>query len=99
LPGPYINAETAFGGLLGWTARLKAIFRSDDPEWLNATKNYVSAIGKAIANAEISKGGPIVLVQPENEYSSFAGVTNQMNKHYMAEVEEMFRDAVSRSRS
>lgn len=94
-PGPYVNAELAAGGLPGWVLRLKAVVRSTDPEYLNATQNYVSTIGKIIADAQITNDGPVVLVQPENEYSTYPGVTNfpnQMNKEYMAFVEQQLRD-------
>jgi beta-galactosidase len=66
-PGPYINAETAAGGLPDWTLRLKGILRSTAPDHLNATQNYVPAIGKIIADAQITNGGPVIMVQPENE--------------------------------
>ncbi|KAL9107270.1 MAG: hypothetical protein Q9227_007812 [Pyrenula ochraceoflavens] len=94
-PGPYINAETAAGGFPGWTLRIKSVLRSTAPEYLNATANYVSTIGKIIADAQITNGGPVVLFQPENEYTTYPGVTNfpsEMNKEYMAYVEQQFRD-------
>lgn len=72
-PGPYINSEVSGGGLPGWLQRNKAQLRSTDPAFLNATKNYISHIGKIISKAEITKGGPVILFQPENEYSLFSG--------------------------
>ncbi|KAH8817367.1 glycoside hydrolase superfamily [Xylogone sp. PMI_703] len=95
-PGPYINAETTAGGIPGWVLRTKATIRSLSQEYLNATQKYISAVGKIIADAQITNGGPVILVQPENEYSTWPGVTNfpnEMNKEYMAYVEQQFRDA------
>ena len=97
-PGPYINADTAAGGFPGWALRLNATLRSVDPVFLNATRTYVSIIGKAIAAAQITNGGPVILVQPENEYSSWPGVNstsfpNQMNREYIAFVNKQYRDA------
>jgi beta-galactosidase GanA len=94
-PGPYINAETASGGIPGWVLRLKGIIRSTDQDYLSATENYVSTIGKIIADAQITNGGPVVMFQPENEYSTWPGVAdfpNAMNKEYMEFVVQQFRD-------
>ncbi|RDW74825.1 beta-galactosidase-1 [Coleophoma cylindrospora] len=94
-PGPYINAETAAGGMPGWTLRQKGILRSTAPDFLQAIDSYISIIGKIIAEAQITNGGPVIMVQPENEYSTWPGVTdfpNAMNREYMAHVEQKFRD-------
>lgn len=97
-PGPYINAETALGGYPGWTARIKAPLRGDDPEFVESTEKYAAAIGKLIADAQITNGGPIVLLQPENEYDTWPGVNNsdfpaQLNRNYMEHVKQQFKDA------
>ncbi|CAD6443312.1 d050c883-7502-4bd3-b503-f4eb7cc8b717 [Sclerotinia trifoliorum] len=95
-PGPYINAETAAGGIPGWVLKIRGIIRSTDQDYLDSTQNYASTIGKIIARAQITNGGPVIMVQPENEYSSWPGVTNfpsQMNKDYMAFVEQQLLDA------
>ncbi|KAM0150457.1 hypothetical protein ACHAQE_008959 [Botrytis cinerea] len=95
-PGPYINAETAAGGIPGWVLRIKGVIRSTDQDYLDSTRNYASTIGKIIAKAQITNGGPVIMVQPENEYASWPGVTNfpsQMNKDYMAFVEQQLLDA------
>lgn len=56
----------------GWLQRLKGQLRTRDPEYLKATDNYIAHIGAAIAKAQITNGGPVILVQPENEYSGGA---------------------------
>ncbi|KAG5981044.1 hypothetical protein E4U55_003363 [Claviceps digitariae] len=68
-PGPYINAEVSGGGFPGYLQRLKGVLRSSAPDFLNATDNYMAHICKIIAKHQITNGGPIVLFQPENEYS------------------------------
>ncbi|KAK1499689.1 glycosyl hydrolase family 35 [Colletotrichum tamarilloi] len=70
-PGPYINAEASGGGFPGWLARLKAKLRTSDPEFLSATDNYMANICGIIAKAQITNGGPVILFQPENEYTNF----------------------------
>lgn len=95
-PGPYINAETAAGGIPGWVLRIKGVIRSTDQDYLDSTQNYASTVGKILAKAQITNGGPVIMVQPENEYASWPGITNfpsQMNKDYMAFVEQQLLDA------
>ncbi|KAK1655965.1 family 35 glycosyl hydrolase [Colletotrichum phormii] len=70
-PGPYINAEVSGGGFPGWLARLKAKLRTSDPEFLSATDNYMAKVCGIIAKAQITNGGPVILLQPENEYTNF----------------------------
>lgn len=59
--------------------------------YMNATQNYVSSIGKIIAKAQITNGGPVILVQPENEYSS--GDPPFPDPIYFRAVEQQYRDA------
>jgi beta-galactosidase GanA len=97
-PGPYINAEVSAGGLPGWVLRLKSVLRSNSPEYLNATALYVSRISQIIARAQITNGGPVILLQPENEYSMWPGVSgssfpSQMNKEYIDNVNKQYREA------
>ncbi|TGO72643.1 hypothetical protein BELL_0432g00030 [Botrytis elliptica] len=95
-PGPYINAETAAGGIPGWVLRIKGVIRSTDQDYLDSTQNYASTISKILAKAQITNGGPVIMVQPENEFASWPGVTNfpsQMNKDYMSFVEQQLLDA------
>ncbi|KAL2869373.1 glycoside hydrolase family 35 protein [Aspergillus lucknowensis] len=68
-PGPYINAEVSGGGFPGWLQRLNGTIRSSDEAYLDATENYVSHIGAVIAKYQITNGGPVILYQPDNEYS------------------------------
>ncbi|KFY95212.1 hypothetical protein V500_02889 [Pseudogymnoascus sp. VKM F-4518 (FW-2643)] len=72
-PGPYINAESSGGGFPGWLQRVKGQLRTRAPDYLAATDNYMANIGASIAKAQITNGGPVILVQPENEYSTSSG--------------------------
>lgn len=68
-PGPYINAEVSGGGFPGWLQRNPAILRTNMTEFVEALSNYVNNVGKIIADAQITNGGPVVLFQAENEYT------------------------------
>ncbi|KAB5559873.1 glycoside hydrolase family 35 protein [Coniochaeta sp. 2T2.1] len=91
-PGPYINAEVSGGGFPGWLQRVKGHPRTDDEDYLHATDNYIASIGKIIAKHQITNGGPVILYQPENEYSGAVGVEFP-NADYMQYVEDQARKA------
>ncbi|KAF9740565.1 hypothetical protein PMIN06_000286 [Paraphaeosphaeria minitans] len=91
-PGPYINAEVSGGGYPGWIQRVKGILRTRAEDYLNATDNYMANIGKTLAAAQITNGGPIILVQPENEYTN-SKETPFPDGYYMQYVEDQIRNA------
>ena len=71
-PGPYSCAEWDFGGLPWWLLKIPDIkVRTQDPRYLAACKNYLMEVGKELAPLQITHGGPIIMVQVENEYGSF----------------------------
>ena len=88
-PGPYICTEWEFGGFPSWllaTPEMKV--RSNDPKFLKAAENYMKRVGQELAPLQITRGGPIIMAQVENEYGSFG------NDHvYMNAVREMMRAA------
>ena len=89
-PGPYINAEVSGGGFPGWLARKKAVGRT--PDFLLYTTNYIQNVGRIIAKAQITNGGPVILLQPENEYSQARTGTIFPNQAYFQAVEDQYRD-------
>ncbi|MBK8859184.1 MAG: beta-galactosidase, partial [Opitutaceae bacterium] len=67
-PGPYACAEWDFGGLPSWLLATPDIrVRCMDERFTAAARRYLLAIGKELAKLQISRGGPILLVQVENE--------------------------------
>lgn len=95
-PGPYINSESSGGGLPGWLQQVKGengTLRTTSGEFLSSTDTYMAHVGKIIADAQISKGGPVILVQAENEYSLFQGNETGPVGEYMQYVINQLRDA------
>ncbi|KAI9713478.1 MAG: hypothetical protein M1820_000860 [Bogoriella megaspora] len=92
-PGPYINAESSGGGYPGWLQRNPGILRTPDPNYLNATNNYVQSISEIIAKAQITNGGPVILLQPENEYSQAVSGITFPDPDYFGYVEDQYRNA------
>ncbi|KAF7353098.1 Beta-galactosidase [Mycena venus] len=70
-PGPYINAETTGGGFPGWGTYTPGLWRTSNTSYVEAYTGYMKAIGAQIAKNQITNGGPVILVQTENEYSGF----------------------------
>jgi hypothetical protein len=91
-PGPYINAETTGGGFPGWGTRVPGGWRSGNETYLHAIKSYVQKIGEIVAEAQITNGGPVVLVQPENEYSAAQGI-DWPQPGYMQTLQDWYREA------
>lgn len=93
-PGPYINAEVSGGGFPGWLQRINGTLRTRAEDYLKATDLYAASVGKTIAAAQITNGGPIILVQPENEYTgATAAVPEFPDAVYMQYVEDQLRNA------
>lgn len=92
-PGPYINAEVAGGGFPGWLQRAPAILRTNESGYVDATKNYVAHMGKLIADAQITNGGPVIALQAENEYTYGASWVTWPDVKYIEQVNQLYRDA------
>ena len=71
-PGPYSCAEWDFGGFPSWLLKIPDLkVRTQDPRYLSACRRYVAAVGRQLAPLQITRGGPIIMVQVENEYGSY----------------------------
>jgi beta-galactosidase len=84
-PGPYACAEWDFGGFPAWLLKdHSVVVRSRDPKFMAAAKRWMHRLGEELAPLQIGNGGPILLVQVENEYGSFG------NDHqYMEQIRQM----------
>ncbi|NP_001080304.1 galactosidase beta 1 like 2 S homeolog [Xenopus laevis] len=78
-PGPYICAEWDLGGLPSWLLRDKDMkLRTTYRGFTEATEAYLDELIPRIAKYQYSNGGPIIAVQVENEYGSYAKDANYM---------------------
>jgi hypothetical protein len=67
-PGPYVCAEWDAGGFPHWVIAKQFPLRSDDPESIRTSRHWFDLVLPVIARHQITRGGPIVLMQLENEY-------------------------------
>ncbi|TXS45364.1 beta-galactosidase [Streptomyces sp. uw30] len=71
-PGPYICAEWENGGLPYWlTAEVGARARTRDEGYLGHVANWFGRLLPEIVPRQIDRGGPVIMVQVENEYGSY----------------------------
>lgn len=73
-PGPYICGEWTNGGLPAWLLRDPdtRLRTRDDPRYMAAVRRYIAALAPRIAPLTAGAGGPVLMLQVENEYSMFA---------------------------
>ncbi len=71
-PGPYACAEWEMGGFPWWLLKHDGIaLRSRDPRYLAAVQRYFAEVGRVLGPLQITRGGPILMVQVENEYGFY----------------------------
>ncbi|MES2006075.1 MAG: beta-galactosidase family protein [Bacteroidota bacterium] len=71
-PGPYVCAEWDFGGLPSYLLKIPDIkIRCSDPRYLQAAERYIRNLSLQVKDLQCTKGGPVLMVQIENEYGSF----------------------------
>jgi hypothetical protein len=67
--GPYVCAEWNFGGLPWWLITKKGLVtRTYNRPFMQAVSRWMHELARRFADRQHSHGGPIILVQVENEY-------------------------------
>jgi beta-galactosidase len=85
-PGPYACAEWDFGGLPAWLLTIPDIkVRCSDPRFMQAVEKYFTRLYKETGDLQITRGGPVIMVQIENEYGSFGN-----DKPYLLALKELW---------
>ncbi|MCS3530976.1 beta-galactosidase family protein [Chryseobacterium sp. JUb7] len=96
-PGPYVCAEWEFGGYPWWLQNIKGLkIREDNEPFLSANHKYLSELYHQVKDLQITKGGPIIMVQAENEFGLFAfqrkDISQQSHKSYLNKVVKQIKD-------
>ncbi|MFG1642424.1 beta-galactosidase family protein [Amycolatopsis sp. NPDC049252] len=88
-PGPYICAEWDNGGLPAWLFRDPEVgVRRFEPRYLAAVREYLTRVFEVVVPHQVDRGGPVLLVQVENEYGAFGS-----DKRYLKALAEYTREA------
>lgn len=88
-PGPYICAELDNGGLPAWLFRDSRVgVRRYEPEFMTAVTQYLQDVLEIVRPLQVDQGGPVLLVQVENEYGAFGD-----DQTYLKSLAEVIRGA------
>jgi len=88
-PGPYVCAEWDFGGLPPYLLRIPDIkVRCLDPRYMAAVERYIRALARIVKPLLVSEGGPILMVQIENEYGSYGN-----DRNYLERLRQLWQQA------
>lgn len=86
-PGPYVCAEWEMGGLPWWLLKKKDIrLREQDPYFMERVGIFEEKVAEQLAPLTIENGGPIIMVQVENEYGSYGE-----DKAYVSAIRDIVR--------
>ncbi len=86
-PGPYVCAEWDFGGLPSYLLSIPDIkVRCMDPRYTDAADRYIKTLALQVKDLQVTKGGPILMVQAENEYGSYGN-----DRTYMKWVQDVWK--------
>ncbi|MGH3208016.1 MAG: glycoside hydrolase family 35 protein [Trebonia sp.] len=86
-PGPYICAEWTNGGLPAWLlSSSRGVIRRNDPTYMAAVAGYLNALAPVLVPRQVDRGGPVILVQVENEYGAYG-----CDKDYLRALAKLLR--------
>lgn len=76
------------GGLPWWLLKKKDIrLRERDPYFMERVDKFQKAVAEQVGDLTIANGGPIIMVQVENEYGSYG-----TDKPYVSAIRDMLRN-------
>lgn len=96
-PGPYVCAEWEFGGYPWWLQNINGLkIREDNDLFLAENKKYLTELYNQVKDLQITKGGPVIMIQGENEFGSFVAqrkdISLESHRSYNAKVIKQLKD-------
>ena len=96
--GPYMDAERDFGGLPAWLLKNQDIkLRTNDKYYMERVNLWFSKLFSLLSPLLFKNGGPIIMIQIENEYGSYALQTGHKDIQYLTDLRDMVRRLVNSS--
>lgn len=87
-PSAYICAEWEFGGMPAWLLNIPNIrLRSTDNRFMEKVENYFGHLLPKLAPYQVTEGGPVIMMQIENEYGSYG-----MEKEYLRQTKTIMQN-------
>jgi hypothetical protein len=82
--GPYICAETNYGGFPAWLRDVPGIaMRTWNEPFMREMERWVRVLCKCIEPMFATRGGPVILSQLENEYNNVANRYGEQGRQYL----------------
>ncbi len=93
-PGPYVCAEWEFGGYPWWLVKTQGmVVRTMNQPFLSACNKYINQLAAQVKDLQITQGGPVIMVQAENEFGSYVSqrkdIPMEVHKQYSSAIREM----------
>ncbi|KAF8996419.1 glycoside hydrolase family 35 protein [Cyathus striatus] len=111
-PGPYVNAETAGGGIPGWVSNIAGLARTNATDYKEAWLPYISGFAKETApfqvivslqsinpsNASMQyPDGPVIAIQSENEFlTSSTAHITGLNEHMQDIIDTLRENGITK---
>lgn len=97
-PGPYVCAEWEYGGYPWWLQNVPGMeVRRDNEVFLAHTKAYINRLYEEVGDLQCTKGGPIIMIQCENEFGSYVSqrkdIPLEEHRAYNAKIKQQLADA------
>ena len=97
-PGPYCCAEWEYGGYPWWLQQEKdLVIRAYNKAFLDSCSVYIHQLAAQVKDLQITHGGPIIMVQAENEFGSYVSprpdIPLAAPKRYSAAIPQTLLDA------
>jgi beta-galactosidase len=97
-PGPYACAEWEFGGYPWWLQKdTSLVIRTYNQPFLDSCKVYISKLAEQLKKYQVTKGGPIIMVQAENEFGSYVSqrkdIPMEQHRRYNLAIKQQLLDA------
>ncbi|TFW32871.1 beta-galactosidase [Massilia horti] len=91
-PGPYACAEWEMGGLPWWLLKQPGdgFLRTRDEAFMRPARRWLAGVGRVFAPLQVTRGGPVLMVQVENEYGFFGQDIDYMRMMRQAVLEGGF---------
>ena len=96
-PGPYVCAEWEFGGYPWWLQNNKDLIIRNNQSFLDSCRTYINKLAEQVRDLQVTKGGPIILVQVENEFGSYISQRKDIpiedHRIYYLSIKKLLEDA------